>query len=231
MSKNKAKFKLSSLTSKQGLITGTILGIITVSISIYFLVPIFEKSESNAIEIIEVNKTLEKTEDEFSDTKNELKETQQDLEISNKKVQSLSNVKADLQAAVNQISQLEEASEKDNASIGELQEQVETQEENIQILTKQTQNLNSVINDKKLEIKKRSQWIKDLKKHDDTVIKNATNLVENFMKISDSEDKDMNSFTREKLLVDTLALVNSLESRLNKRRIFLEDLEEKLKGQ
>jgi len=58
---------------------------------------------------------------------------------------------------------------------------------------------------------------------------NATNLVENFMKISDSEDKEMNSFAREKLLMDTLTLVNTLESRLNKRRIYLKELSDKLK--
>ena len=39
----------------------------------------------------------------------------------------------------------------------------------------------------------------------------------------------MNSFAREKLLMDTLTLVNTLESRLNKRRIYLEELSDKLK--
>ena len=49
------------------------------------------------------------------------------------------------------------------------------------------------------------------------------------MKISDSEDEDMNSRAREKLLMDTLTLVNTLESRLNKRRIYLTELSDKLK--
>ncbi|RUM82378.1 MAG: hypothetical protein DSZ17_04265, partial [Candidatus Thioglobus sp.] len=74
----------------------------------------------------------------------------------------------------------------------------------------------------------RSKWIKDLEKHDDIVIKNATNLVENFMKISDSKDEDMNSRAKDKLLIDTLSLVTMLESRLNKRRIFLEELSNKI---
>lgn len=224
-----SKFKLSSLTSKQGLIVGSVMGVVASLAGSYFLIPIFEKSEENAIEIVKVNKNLVKTEDNLADTTNELKETQDDLSISNKKVASLSNVESELRGAQQQISELEDASQKDGASIGELQEQVESQDESIQSLTDKTAQLNQVIKEKKLAIKQRSQWIKDLKKHDDTVIKNATNLVENFMKISDSEDKDMNSFAREKLLMDTLTLVNTLESRLNKRRIYLKELSEKLK--
>ncbi|MDG2395927.1 hypothetical protein [Candidatus Thioglobus sp.] len=224
-----SKFKLSSLTSKQGLIVGSVMGVVASLAGSYFLIPIFEKSEENAIEIVKVNENLVKTEDNLADTTNELKETQDDLSISNKKVASLSNVESELRGAQQQISELEDASQKDGASIGELQEQVESQDESIQSLTDKTAQLNQVIKEKKLAIKQRSQWIKDLKKHDDTVIKNATNLVENFMKISDSEDKDMNSFAREKLLMDTLTLVNTLESRLNKRRIYLKELSEKLK--
>ena len=229
MSKPSKKIKLSSLTSKQGLIVGSIMGVIASLAGSYFLIPIFEKSESNAIEIVKVNENLVKTEDNLADTSNELKETRDNLSVSNKKVESLSNVESELRGAQKQISELEDASQKDGASIGELQEQVETQDESIQSLTDKTVQLNQVIKEKKLAIKQRSKWIKDLKKHDDTVIKNATNLVENFMKISDSEDKEMNSFAREKLLMDTLTLVNTLESRLNKRRIYLKELSDKLK--
>ena len=224
-----SKLKLSSLTSKQGLIVGSIMGVVASLAGSYFLIPIFEKSEENAIEIVKVNENLVKTEDNLADTTNELKETQDDLNSSNKKIEALANVEDELRGAKNQINDLEAASERDGASIGELQEQVESQDENIQSLTDKTAQLNQVIKEKKLAIKQRSQWIKDLKKHDDIVIKNATNLVENFMKISDSEDKDMNSFAREKLLMDTLTLVNTLESRLNKRRIYLKELSEKLK--
>ena len=224
-----SKLKLSSLTSKQGLIVGSIMGVVASLAGSYFLIPIFEKSEENAIEIVKVNENLIKTEDNLADTTNELKETQDDLNSSNKKIEALANVEDELRGAKNQINDLEAASERDGASIGELQEQVESQDENIQSLTDKTAQLNQVIKEKKLAIKQRSQWIKDLKKHDDIVIKNATNLVENFMKISDSEDKDMNSFAREKLLMDTLTLVNTLESRLNKRRIYLKELSEKLK--
>lgn len=224
-----SKLKLSSLTSKQGLIVGSVMGVIASLAGSYFLIPIFEKSEENAIEIVKVNENLVKTEDNLADTTNELKETQDDLNNSNKKIAALANVEVELRGAKNQINELEAASEKDGAAIGELQEQVESQDESIQSLTDQTAQLNQVIKEKKLAIKQRSQWIKDLKKHDDIVIKNATNLVENFMKISDSEDKDMNSFAREKLLMDTLTLVNTLESRLNKRRIYLKELSEKLK--
>jgi len=224
-----SKLKLSSLTSKQGLIVGSIMGVVASLAGSYFLIPIFEKSEENAIEIVKVNENLVKTEDNLADTTNELKETQDDLNSSNKKIAALANVEDELRGAKNQINELEAASERDGASIGELQEQVESQDENIQSLTDKTAQLNQVIKEKKLAIKQRSQWIKDLKKHDDIVIKNATNLVENFMKISDSEDKDMNSFAREKLLMDTLTLVNTLESRLNKRRIYLKELSEKLK--
>ena len=49
------------------------------------------------------------------------------------------------------------------------------------------------------------------------------------MKISDSNDADMNSRAKDKLLIDTLSLVTMLESRLNKRRIFLEELSDKIK--
>ncbi|MCS5588573.1 MAG: hypothetical protein NZ824_01250 [Candidatus Thioglobus sp.] len=229
MSNKKNKFKLSSLTSKSGLITGSILGIVGSVAAAYYLVPIFEKSEENAVEIVKVNENLEKTEDALADTSNELKETHTDLKASKVKIESLSHVESDLKTAKGQISELEEASQKDGAAIGELQEQVETQDENIQALTKTKEKLNGVIADNRTAIKKRAEWIKDLENHDDIVIKNATNLVENFMKISDSRDEDMNSRSKDKLLIDTLSLVTMLESRLNKRRIFLEELSEKIK--
>ena len=196
----------------------------------YFLVPIFEKSESNAIEIVKVNENLVKTEDNLADTTNELKETQDDLNTSTKKVEALATVESDLKTAKSQISELEEASQKDGESIGTLQDQVEDQDASIESLTAKTKKLYRVIDEKKLAIKLRSQWIEDLKQHDDIVIKNATSLVENFMKISDDNDNDnSNSITRERLLIKTLTLVNSLESRLNKRRIYLKELSEKLK--
>jgi len=222
------KFKLSSLTSKQGLITGSILGLGASLTAAYFLVPIFEKSESNAVEIVEVAKTLEQTEDKYADTANELKETQGDLTLSNKKLNELTNVESDLKDAKNQISELETASQKDGEAIEDLQTQVEDKESNIQDLTQKKVVLNRIIEAKELAIKQRSEWIKELEKHDDIVIENATNLVENFMKISDSKDKDMNSRARDELLLNTLSLVNTLESRLNKRRIFLEDLDSKI---
>lgn len=222
------KFKLSSLTSKQGLITGSILGLGASLTAAYFLVPIFEKSESNAVEIVEVAKTLEQTEDKYVDTANELKETQGDLNLSNKKLTELTNVESDLNNAKNQITELETASQKDGEAIEELQTQVENKESDIQDLTQKKVVLNSIIEAKEMAIKQRSEWIKDLEKHDDIVIENATNLVENFMKISDSKDKDMNSRARDELLLNTLTLVNTLESRLNKRRIFLEELDSKL---
>jgi len=167
MSKPSKKIKLSSLTSKQGLIVGSIMGVIVSLAGSYFLIPIFEKSESNAIEIVKVNENLVKTEDNLADTSNELKETQDDLSISTKKVESLSNVESELRGAQKQISELEDASQKDGASIGELQEQVESQDESIQSLTDKTVQLNQVIKEKKLAIKQRSKWIKDLKKHDE----------------------------------------------------------------
>ena len=229
MSKPNKKFKLSSLTSKAGLISGSILGVVASLAAVYYLVPIFEKSEVNAVEIVKVNKDLVKTEDTLADATNELKETHTDLKASKIKIDSLSHVESDLETAKSQILELEDASQKDGAAIGELQEQVESQDENIQALEEKKEFLKNVINEKKIAIKNRSKWIKDLEKHDDIIIKNATNLVENFMKISDSKDEDMNSFAREKLLMDTLTLVNTLESRLNKRRIYLTELSDKLK--
>jgi len=208
MSKPNKKFKLSSLTSKAGLISGSILGVAASLAAAYYLVPIFEKSESNAVEIVKVNKDLVKTEDTLADATNELKETHTDLKASKIKIDSLSHVESDLER--------------------ELQEQVESQDENIQALEEKKEFLKNVINEKKIAIKNRSKWIKDLEKHDDIVIKNATNLVENFMKISDSKDEDMNSRAKDKLLIDTLSLVTMLESRLNKRRIFLEELSNKI---
>ena len=229
MSKKGKKFRLSSLTSKAGLITGSILGVVASLAAAYYLVPIFEKSELNAVEIVQVNEDLVKTEDTLADTTNELKETHTDLKASKVKIESLSHVESDLHTAKGQISELEDASQKDGIAIGELQEQVESQDENIQALEEKKEFLKNVINEKKIAIKNRSKWIKDLEKHDDIIIKNATDLVENFMKISDSEDEDMNSRAREKLLMDTLTLVNTLESRLNKRRIYLKELSDKLK--
>ena len=229
MSKKGKKFRLSSLTSKAGLITGSILGVVASLAAAYYLVPIFEKSELNAVEIVQVNEDLVKTEDTLADTTNELKETHTDLKASKVKIESLSHVESDLHTAKGQISELEDASQKDGIAIGELQEQVESQDENIQTLEEKKEFLKNVINEKKIAIKNRSKWIKDLEKHDDIIIKNATDLVENFMKISDSEDEDMNSRAREKLLMDTLTLVNTLESRLNKRRIYLTELSDKLK--
>ena len=229
MSKKAKKFRLSSLTSKAGLITGSILGVVASLAAAYYLVPIFEKSELNAVEIVQVNEDLVKTEDTLADTTNELKETHTDLKASKVNIESLSHVESDLHTAKGQISELEDASQKDGIAIGELQEQVESQDENIQALEEKKEFLKNVINEKKIAIKNRSKWIKDLEKHDDIIIKNATDLVENFMKISDSEDEDMNSRAREKLLMDTLTLVNTLESRLNKRRIYLTELSDKLK--
>jgi|JYMV01.1.fsa_nt_gi methyl-accepting chemotaxis protein len=230
MTQQSKKSKLSSLTSKQGLIVGSVMGVMASLIGSYFLVPIFEKSESNAIEIVKVNENLVKTEDNLADTTNELKETQDDLNTSTKKVEALATVESDLKTAKSQISELEEASQKDGESIGTLQDQVEDQDASIESLTAKTKKLYRVIDEKKLAIKLRSQWIEDLKQHDDIVIKNATSLVENFMKISDDNDNDnSNSITRERLLIKTLTLVNSLESRLNKRRIYLKELSEKLK--
>ena len=229
MSKKGKKFRLSSLTSKAGLITGSILGVVASLAAAYYLVPIFEKSELNAVEIVQVNEDLVKTEDTLADTTNELKETHTDLKAPKVKIESLSHVESDLHTAKGQISELEDASQKDGIAIGELQEQVESQDESIQTLTKTKEKLNNVIVDNKIAIKKRAKWIKDLENHDDIVIKNATNLVENFMKISDSNDADMNSRAKDKLLIDTLSLVTMLESRLNKRRIFLEELSDKIK--
>jgi methyl-accepting chemotaxis protein len=230
MTQQSKKSKLSSLTSKQGLIVGSVMGVMASLIGSYFLIPIFEKSESNAIEIVKVNENLVKTEDNLADTTNELKETQDDLNTSTKKVEALATVESDLKTAKSQISELEEASQKDGESIGTLQDQVEDQDASIESLTAKTKKLYRVIDEKKLAIKLRSQWIEDLKQHDDIVIKNATSLVENFMKISDDNDNDnSNSITRERLLIKTLTLVNSLESRLNKRRIYLKELSEKLK--
>ena len=97
-----SKFKLSSLTSKQGLIVGSVMGVVASLAGSYFLIPIFEKSEENAIEIVKVNENLVKTEDNLADTTNELKETQDDLSISNKKVASLSNVESELRGATHQ---------------------------------------------------------------------------------------------------------------------------------
>jgi len=217
MSKPNKKFKLSSLTSKAGLISGSILGVVASLAAVYYLVPIFEKSEVNAVEIVKVNKDLVKTEDNLADATNELKETHTDLKASKIKIDSLSHVESDLETAKSQILELEDASQKDGTAIGELQEQVESQDENIQALEEKKEFLKNVINENK-----------DLEKHDDIVIKNATNLVENFMKISDSKDEDMNSRAKDKLLIDTLSLVTMLESRLNKRRIFLEELSNKI---
>jgi hypothetical protein len=87
MSKKGKKFRLSSLTSKAGLITGSILGVVASLAAAYYLVPIFEKSELNAVEIVQVNEDLVKTEDTLADTTNELKETHTDLKASKVKIE------------------------------------------------------------------------------------------------------------------------------------------------
>ena len=149
MSKLNKKFKLSSLTSKVGLISGSILGLVASLAAAYYLVPIFEKSEVNAVEIVKVNKDLVETEDNLADTTNELKETHTDLKASKIKIDSLSHVESDLENAKSQILELEDASQKDGTAIGELQEQVESQDENIQALEEKKEFLKNVINEKK----------------------------------------------------------------------------------
>ena len=156
MSKLNKKFKLSSLTSKVGLISGSILGLVASLAAAYYLVPIFEKSEVNAVEIVKVNKDLVKTEDTLADATNELKETHTDLKASKIKIDSLSHVESDLETAKSQILELEDASQKDGTAIGELQEQVESQDENIQALEEKKEFLKNVINEKKIAIKNRS---------------------------------------------------------------------------
>jgi chromosome segregation ATPase len=225
------KQRLAQLTSKQGLITGSVVGLATSIVSIYLLVPIFEKSEDNAIQIVEKTATLDSTTKAFDKTAQDLKKTSEALTISTQKVASLKTVEGELIAAQERIIELKNITAKDGSSIAELQEKVENKNTDIANLTTKAQTLNNTIAAKKRDLNDRKEWIGELKKKDDEIVENAMLLVDNFMKISDTSNSYgiTSSASRDDLLVETLTLVNTLDTQRNKRKIFVDDLKIKLK--
>lgn len=221
---------LAQLTSRQGLIGGSVLGLIASLVSLYFLVPIFEKSEENAVDIIEVTTTLNDTTSKFEQTSEQLTQTSKDLATSNQKLAELKLVEVELFSANDRISDLKESSQKNETTITNLEEEINNKNSNIESLKDRTRALKNNIASKKAALTKRAEWINDLKKRDDEIVENAMHLVDNFMKISDTNNAfgEVSSASRDELLVDTLTLVNTLDTQRNQRKMFVEDLSQKL---
>ena len=221
---------LAQLTSRQGLIGGSVLGLIASLVSLYFLVPIFEKSEENAVDIIEVTTTLNDTTSKFEQTSEQLTQTSKDLATSNQKLSELKLVEVELFSANDRISDLKESSQKNETTITNLEEEINNKNSNIESLKDRTRALKNNIASKKAALTKRAEWINDLKKRDDEIVENAMHLVDNFMKISDTNNAfgEVSSASRDELLVDTLTLVNTLDTQRNQRKMFVEDLSQKL---
>ena len=221
---------LAQLTSRQGLIGGSVLGLIASLVSLYFLVPIFEKSEENAVDIIEVTTTLNDTTSKFEQTSEQLTQTSKDLATSNQKLAELKLVEVELFSANDRISDLKESSQKNETTIINLEEEINNKNSNIESLKDRTRALKNNIASKKAALTKRAEWINDLKKRDDEIVDNAMHLVDNFMKISDTNNAfgEVSSASRDELLVDTLTLVNTLDTQRNQRKMFVEDLSQKL---
>jgi chromosome segregation ATPase len=221
---------LAQLTSKQGLIAGSVIGLIALIVSVYLLVPIFEKSEENAIDIVKTTVTLNKTTQKFEQTSEQLKQTSNELDINKQKVAALKTVEGELIAAQERIVELKTVTQKDGTTIAGLQDKIADKNSNISSLKAKTQSLNNNISEKKRKLNERKEWIGELKKHDDEIVENAMLLVDNFMKISDTSDTYgmSSSKSRNELLVDTLTLVNTLDTQRNNRKMFVEDIDVKL---
>ncbi len=220
------KQHLAKITSKQGLIVGSVLGVITSAVSVYYLVPIFEKSEDNAAEIITVSATLEDTTQKYQKTSEELTITNQDLETSNNRVAELEPLQGQLSTANEQITGLEKTTQENTLVIDDLQLQINNKNSDIEVLNGQAKAMENSIAIKEQALSTRREWINDLKKRDDAIVQSAMHLVENFMKIAGSDDEP--SATRDKLLGDTLTLVNKLDSQRNTRKLFVEEIDEQL---
>ncbi len=220
------KQHLAKITSKQGLIVGSVLGVITSAVSVYYLVPIFEKSENNAAEIITVSATLEDTTQKYQQTSEELTTTSQNLETSNNRVAELEPLQGQLSTANEQITGLEKTTQQNSRVIDDLESQVSNKNSDITALNNKAEIMKDTIIIKDQALSMRREWIDDLKKRDDKIVESAMHLVENFMKIAGSNDQP--SATRDKLLGDTLTLVNKLDSQRNTRKLFVKEINEKL---
>jgi predicted nuclease with TOPRIM domain len=136
----------------------------------------------------------------------------------------------ELFSANDRISDLKESSQKNETTIINLEEEINNKNSNIESLKDRTRALKNNIASKKAALTKRAEWINDLKKRDDEIVENAMHLVDNFMKISDTNNAfgEVSSASRDELLVDTLTLVNTLDTQRNQRKMFVEDLSQKL---
>ena len=133
------------ITSRHGLIVGSIFGLIASAIAVYYLIPIFEKSEENAANIIEISATLDETKQQHEETTKQLESINEELTGSRTRVEELEPLQGQLTEANDQIGSLKSETEKNSSQISQLQQQIEDKNLNIQSLESRTSDLEQTI--------------------------------------------------------------------------------------
>lgn len=217
------------LSSRRGLLIGSLIGLLSSAAAGYHLIPIFEKSKENGAHIIEVTASLERANQEKQALNEQLESTSKELEASQTRIMELEPLQGQLDEANKKIETLKGEIEHSTTRTGELEQQIEEERSTISTLKKELSALQNTLAEKESELSQRGDWIGELQSRDDEIIQNAMYLVENFMKISSDENGNPRTDqARNRLLAETLTLVNKLESQRNMRRLFVDEVEKKI---
>ncbi|MBT3348487.1 MAG: hypothetical protein HN398_08630 [Thiotrichales bacterium] len=201
-----------------GLILGSVLGGAFALSGGYMLVPIFEKSEENAKEVVQLSNDKSGLEDKLQNTSNELTTANSTIEEQKKEIV----IKVELEGRVaeqqKQLGTLKNEKESLTTQSAELQQNLDSTNSEVSSQKDIIDEQDMLISEKEEQVAELAKSLNELQEIDDRVITNSRYVVGGFMKIADREKfRAMSRLDRHEMIQETMRLSNQLESDTNKR--------------
>ncbi len=212
-----------------GLIIGSLLGGVFALSGGVLLVPVFEKSQENAKEIVQLSSDKGVLEEKLQNTSDSLLNANNTIEGQKKEIEVKVQLEGTVQQQQQQLTSLQGEKEQLSGERTELQQQVESQGMEISTQKEMLDEQDLMISEKEAQLEEVAQTVTELREIDDQVITNSRYVVGGFMKIADRERfRKMSRMDRHELIQETMRLSNQLESDTNKRKDLWRQAEEKI---
>lgn len=223
------RMKRLKLKKIHGLILGSLLGGAFALSGSFMLVPIFEKSQENAKEIVQLSSDKGALEEKLESTNSNLDQANSTIEAQNKEIEIKVQLEGTVQEQKQQISSLQGEREELSNQSSTLQQEVESKTEEVNTQKEMLDEQDLMLSEKDAQIDEISNTMAELREIDDQVITNSRYVVGGFMKIADRERfSKMSRMDRHELIQETMRLSNQLESDTNKRKDLWRQAEEKI---
>ena len=220
------RFKLKKI---HGLILGSLLGGAFALSGSIMLVPVFEKSQENAKEIVQLSSDKGTLEEKLETTSSNLKQANSTIEDQKREIEIKVELEGTVQQQQQQLTPLQGEKQQLSSERSELPQQVASQGMEIGTQKEMLDEEDLMVSEKEAQLDEVAQAMTELRDIDDQVITNSRYVVGGFMKIADRERfRKMSRMDRHELIQETMRLSNQLESDTNKRKELWRQAEEKI---